>query len=284
MLQFAHTAVVVALAALLGALALVATGSGAWMRPLEAPLLFSPRPVDRDSLRALFAGKRTIQEVKIATPDGVTLRGWLKRPASVEGRRYPLVIVYGGVRHEVSDFVLRSSAPKGWGWLVVNYRGFGLSGGVPSEASVVSDAKLVYDWAAARPDVDPANIVVLGRSLGTYVAVAVAAARHARAAILATPFDSLAALGEARLPAMPVEWLLGGHYDSAALAPRISIPALFVLAEDDRVTPVENGRALEAAWGGLTRAVLLHGATHFGIEYRDDFWKSVRSFLATLPR
>ncbi len=282
--NFARTIAVVSLAALLGALALIGTGTGAWLRPLEAPLLFSPRPVDKDWLRSLFASDQAIEDVRLVTPDGVTLRGWLKRPRVAPGGRYPLVIVYGGVRHEVSDFVRRSAAPKNWGWLVVNYRGFGLSDGVPSEARVVSDAKLIYDWAAARPDVDSGNIVVLGRSLGSYVAVAVAAARHARAAILATPFDSFAALGEARFPALPVEWLLGGHYDSAALAPRISVPALFVLAERDQITPVQNGRALAAAWGGLKRTVLLRGATHFGIEARADFWRSVGAFLATLRR
>jgi pimeloyl-ACP methyl ester carboxylesterase len=192
------------------------------------------------------------------------------------------VIVYGGVRREISEFVNGADAGSQWGWLMVNYRGFGLSEGAPSEHHVVEDAKQVYDWAAARPDVDAANIVVLGRSLGTYVAVAVAAARHARAAILATPFDSFAALGETRYPGLPVDWLVGGRYDSAALAPQVSVPALFLLAENDDVTPAENGRALARLWGGLTKTVLLHGATHFGIERREDFWRSVRDYLGSL--
>ncbi|MBV8030203.1 MAG: alpha/beta hydrolase, partial [Betaproteobacteria bacterium] len=174
--------------------------------------------------------------------------------------------------------------PDDWGWLVVNYRGFGLSEGAPSEAHALEDAKLVYDWAVARPDVDASNIVVLGRSLGTYVAVAVAAAREVRAAILATPFDSFAAIGEKRLPELLVEWLVGGHYDSAALAPRISAPALFVLAEKDEITPAENGRALASRWGGLARTVLLPGATHLGVERRDDFWRSVAGFLRSVKR
>ncbi len=277
-----RTISVVVLAAALGAGALAGAGSGVLLAPLEAPLLFSPRPVDKDWLRSAFAAQQGVEDVSIVTPDGVTLRGWLKRPAIPAGKRYPLVIVYGGIRREVSDFLRRADAPRDWGWLVVNYRGFGLSEGAPTEAHVVEDAKLVYDWAAARKDVDPANIVLLGRSLGTYVAVAVAAARQARAAILATPFDSFVALGEKRFPGLPVQWLVGGHFDSAALAPAVSVPALFVLAEDDDVTPVENGRALAGLWGGLTRTVTLKGATHFGIERRDDFWRSVRGFLAGL--
>jgi pimeloyl-ACP methyl ester carboxylesterase len=277
-----HTVAAVTLAALLGAAALNYGASGALLAPLEERLLFSPRAVDKDWLRSAFASQHSIEEVALVTPDGVTLRGWLKRPNVRAGKRYPLVIVYGGVRREVSDFVRRANAPGDWGWLVVNYRGFGLSEGAPSEQHVLEDAKLVYDWAAARPDVDASSIVVLGRSLGTYVAVAVAAARHARAAILATPFDSFVALGEKRFPSLPVEWLIGGRYDSAALAPKVSVPALFLLAENDDVTPVENGRALASLWGGLTKTVLLRGATHFGIERRDDFWRSVGDYLGSL--
>jgi len=276
-----RTVSVVTVAAVLGATGLAWTGGGAMLDPLEARVLFSPRPVDKEWLHSLVSGQKRVEEVTLVTPDGVTLRGWLKRPRAVAAKRYPLVIVYGGVRREVSEFVRRADAPD-WGWLVVNYRGFGLSEGTPSEKHVLDDAKLIYDWAAARPDVDPHNIVVLGRSLGTYVAVAVAAAREARAAILATPFDSFAALGERRFPGWPVEWLLGGRYDSAALAPRISAPALFVLAENDDVTPAENGRALQRLWGGLTKAVVLRGASHFGIERRDDFWRSVGDYLSTL--
>jgi pimeloyl-ACP methyl ester carboxylesterase len=279
-----RTVAVVTVAAVLGAGALGYGSSGTLLDPLEERLLFSPRPVDKQSLRALFASQRSIEEVSIVTPDGVTLRGWLKRPNVRPGKRFPLVIVYGGVRREVSDFVPRAQAPGNWGWLVVNYRGFGLSEGAPSEQHVLEDAKLIYDWAAARPDVDGANIVVLGRSLGTYVAVAVAAARHARAAILATPFDSFVALGEKRFPSLPVEWLVGGRYDSAALAPRILVPALFLLAENDDVTPMENGRALASVWGGITQTVLLRGASHFGIERRDDFWRSVAAYLGSLRR
>jgi pimeloyl-ACP methyl ester carboxylesterase len=252
------------------------------VEPLEARLLFSPWPVDRDRLQALASPRERIEEVRLTMPDGITLHGWLKRPAVRPAQGYPLVIVYGGVRREVSEFVRHSHAPREWGWLVVNYRGFGLSEGAPSGHAVVEDAKRIYDWAAARPDVDARNIVVLGRSLGTHVAVAVAAARQARAAILATPFDSFAALAERHLPATLADWVLAGRYDPASLAPLISVPALFVLAENDTVTPAENGRALASRWGGVTKTVLLAGAGHGGIERRDEFWRSVGAFLTTL--
>lgn len=249
---------------------------------IEQRLVFDPIPADSEMLRSV-ALAYDVQEVHLTMPDGVVLHGWLKRPERLrQGERYPLVIVYGGVRREISEFVQHAHAPGRWGWLMVNYRGFGLSGGVPSERAVLEDSKRVYDWAAAQPDVDAGNIVLLGRSLGSYVAVTVAAARRARAAILATPFDSAVALGEKRFPLLPVRWFVGERFNPVSFAPGILVPALFVLAENDEITPAENGRALATQWGGLKELVMLRGATHSGIEEREEFWGSVGNFLKSL--
>jgi hypothetical protein len=250
---------------------------------IEQRLVFDPIPVDAQLLQSI-AATQGVEEVRLTTPDGVQLHGWLKRPERLRaGEKYPLVIVYGGVRREISEFV-QQAPPGRWGWLMVNYRGFGLSGGVPSSRAVLEDSKLVYDWAAARADVDATNIVLLGRSLGSYVAVTVAAARRARGAILATPFDSAVALGEKRFPLLPVRWFVGDRFDSVSYAPTISMPALFVLAENDEITPAENGRALAQKWGGLKELVMLRGATHSGIEAREEFWGSVGDFLKKISQ
>jgi pimeloyl-ACP methyl ester carboxylesterase len=250
---------------------------------IEQRLVFDPIPVDAQVLKGI-AATHGVEEVRLTTPDGVQLHGWLKRPERLRpGEKYPLVIVYGGVRREISEFV-QQAPPGRWGWLMVNYRGFGLSGGVPSSRAVLEDSKMVYDWAAARADVDASNIVLLGRSLGSYVAVTVAATRRARAAILATPFDSAVALGEKRFPLLPVRWFVGNRFDPVSYAPTISMPALFVLAENDEITPAENGRALAQKWGGLKELVMLRGATHSGIEAREEFWGSVGEFLKKIAQ
>jgi pimeloyl-ACP methyl ester carboxylesterase len=192
------------------------------------------------------------------------------------------VIIYAGVGQEVSELVRLAHASGQWGWLMINYRGFGLSGGSPSERTVLGDAKRIYDWAATRPDIDATNIVVLGRSLGSYVAIAVAAARKVRAAILATPFDSAAALGEEHLHGLPLGWLVKTRYNPGLMAPLVSVPALFLLAEKDDVTPVKNGLALARRWGGAVKTVMMPGIGHSGIERYEQFWGSIGDFLATL--
>jgi pimeloyl-ACP methyl ester carboxylesterase len=260
--------------------ALLASGCNLVLDPIEQRFLFRPRSSYPEYLMSVASHERGIEEVRIKTRDGVTLHGWLKHPdVARPGQRFPLVIVFGGVRRETSWLIDRGEKPERWGWLFINYRGFGLSEGEASERVLLEDAILIYDYASARADVDPSKIVVLGRSLGTYFSVALARARQVRGAILATPFDSFAALGVERYPWLPVGLLLNGRYDAAAIAPNIKVPALFVLAERDDVTPAARGAALAIAWGGPQRTVTLAGARHFGIERRDEFWNAVGEFL-----
>lgn len=264
-------------------ISIVLVGCAAMLEPLEQRLLYRPWSADPSYLASIASPENGLEEVRLTTPDGVRLHGWLKHPpAAQRSERFPLVIVFGGVRRETSWMINQGRKPGRWGWLFINYRGYGLSEGEPSERVVLEDAKLVYDYAAARPDVDASSIVLLGRSLGSYVAVVVAAERKTRGAILATPFDSFAALGAERYPYLPVGLLLNGHYDAAAIAPTVTAPALFVLAENDDVTPVVNGEALARAWGGPHRIVTLPYARHYGIERRDEFWLAVSEFLRSV--
>lgn len=261
----------------------ILSGCAALLEPLEQSLLYRSRPASAERFAAILERDTGVEEVRITAADGVQLHGLLKRaPGAAPGARYPLVIVFGGVARETSWMVSWGDKPAEWGWLLVNYRGYGLSEGTPSERAILADSKLIYDWAAARADVDPAGIVVLGRSLGAHFAVALAAERPVRAVILATPFDSLAAIGDKRYPLMPTGALLNGRYEPAALAPKISVPALFVLAENDDVTPVEHGQALAAAWGGPKTVVTLAGTGHRMVEWRQEYWRALSDFLREL--
>ena len=266
--------------ALLGAGSVGVTACNLVLEPIEQRFLFRPWSSDQARLARVASRERGIEEVRLTTSDGVQLHGWLKHPEVAKpGQRFPLVIVFGGVRRETSWLIERGDKPERWGWLFINYRGFGLSEGAASERVLLDDASLIYDYAAARPDVDPSGIVVLGRSLGSYFSVALARERQVRGAILATPFDSFAALGAERYPWLPVGLILNGRYDAAAIAPEIKVPALFVLAERDDVTPAARGAALADAWGGPQRVITLAGARHYGIERRNEFWDAVSEFL-----
>src|SRR3989441_11214182 len=134
----------------LAAAALIGAGCMApLLEPLEPQLVFRPRAIDESHKRAL-AGASRIEEVRLVTPEGYLLHGWLKRPERwTPGKPHALVIVYGGVGQEVSQVVSPAHASAGWGWLVINYRGFGLFEGSPHEPPVLRDATPTLDGACA---------------------------------------------------------------------------------------------------------------------------------------
>jgi hypothetical protein len=167
----------------------------------------------------------------------------------------------------------------GVGWLLVDYRGYGASEGSPSERALVADALAFYDHAAGLPGVDPGRILAFGRSLGSGVAVALAAERPLRALVLATPFDSLAAVAKRYYWYLPVDWMLKHRFDSVKLAPGLKQPLLCLVAERDEVIPPVHAETLYAAWGGAKRKVVLRGAYHNETDGAPAFWPEIRRFI-----
>ena len=221
-------------------------------------------------------------EVTIGAADGLKLHGWLVRPAGAE--RAPLVVYFGGNAEEASHMLeaigdtTRGDTP-GVAWLIVNYRGYGASEGSPSQVSLVADALAQYDYAAKLPAVDTDRIFAFGRSLGSGVAVQLAAHRPLRGVILVSPYDSLAAVAKRYYWYLPVDWMLKHRFDSIGVAPQMKPPLLCFIAERDDVIPPEHAERLFAAWGGPKRRILLGGASHNTTDSAAGFWPSVQEFL-----
>ena len=251
---------------------------------LQDGLLFFPQPIEPGRREMLARRAPLVEEVRIAAEDGTELHGWLARPegrGAAEGaRRFPLVIYFGGNAEEVSRLVDDPARPREWGWLLVNYRGYGLSEGKPGEAALVSDAQRIYDFAAARADVDAARIVVFGRSLGSGVAVQLAAARPMAGAILVSPYDSMVRVAQHHYPVLPVALLLRHRFDSMAHAPGLEVPLLCLAAEHDHVIPSAHASRLVEAWKGPKRIRVLPGTGHNDIGGHPDYWREVGAFLA----
>jgi pimeloyl-ACP methyl ester carboxylesterase len=153
----------------------------------------------------------------LKTRDGITLRGWLDVPAPTGP--HPLLLYFGGNKDEVSNWMLMRHQAPDWAWASLNYRGYGASEGEPSQTALVADAQAVFDALAADPRIDPKRIVVIGRSLGSGVAVQLAAKRPLQALILITPYDSMLSVAAEKYPYLPIRWMLRHPFDSIALAP-----------------------------------------------------------------
>lgn len=230
--------------------------------------LHSPRAAE---LERLYPGSAW----QLRAADGVMLRGWLDIPQG----KPPLLLYLGGNGDEVSRWMALRKQLPGWAWATLNYRGYGASEGEPSEQALVADTLKAFDALAADPRIDTTRIVVIARSLGTGVAVQLAAQRPVAALILATPYDSIADVAAGRYPWLPVRWLLQHPFDSLAFAPSLQLPTLMLLAEHDETIRHPHSARLAAAWGGPYRLTTVPGTTHDDITWQPHFWQEVEDFL-----
>jgi fermentation-respiration switch protein FrsA (DUF1100 family) len=241
----------------------------------QESLLFYPPPA---LARPVAPASVKLEDVALPMRDGTRLAGLLAIPDGVE--KPPLVIYFGGNAEEVTAYAPEAPALYGpRAALFVNYRGYGASAGRPGEAALVGDGAEIYDWAAKRTDLDASRIALHGRSLGTGVAVQVAAARPARCVVLTSPFES--ALGVARelYPWLPVAWLLRHPFDSAARAPSIKVPALIVTGSADTVIRPHHSEKLASVWGGKVERLSLEGFGHNDLDLHPGYARAIRSFL-----
>ena len=239
---------------------------------LQDSLIFLPRPHSAAEHRGIAERHPQVGDVFLDAPDGARLHAWHVKVAAGA----PLVLYFGGNAEDVSW--LLDELPRrdtGAEWLLVDYRGYGASDGRPSERSLTQDAFLWYDYAAKSS----AHLYAAGRSLGSGVAVQLAAQRRLDGVILITPFDSLVAVGARHYPFLPVQWLLRHRFASLDLAPRMAAPLLCIVGTEDGIIPPEHARRLYDAWAAPKRWVALV-AGHNTIDEHPQYWASVRAFIA----
>ena len=247
---------------------------------LQGHLIFL-RPPLADGDRHEVGLLRGTTEIRITAYDGTQLHGWLRHTVE-EPHPRGLVIYFGGNAEEVSGQMHDAPMLAPWSIAAVNYRGYGLSEGSPSEEALTEDALVVYDWFAKRKDIDADRIVVFGRSLGSGVAAQLAAKRPVRAVVLVSPFDSLRSIARKQYPIVPVSLLLEHPFDSLARASGIESPLLVVAGEHDTLIPPEYSRRLHDAWLGPKRWVLLPDSGHNDIHTRPEYWPAIRELLASV--
>ncbi len=239
-------------------------------------LIFHPQPPPGSppSAREL-----AISEVTVPTADGLQLRGWLARPASGGDRPLPLVIYFGGNAEEVSPMAMLAGELPGWALLALNYRGYGGNPGNPSEQALCADALAIHGWATRRTDVDATRVVAFGRSLGSGLAVYLAAERPLAGVVLVTPYDSLRAVAQKLYPYAPVALLLKHRFESAERAPRIATPLLVLAAGRDAVVPIRHAHALYERWQGPKTWREFAHAGHNDLDTDPGYWRAVADFL-----
>ncbi len=197
------------------------------------------------------------ESVEIATPDGERLAA-LHSPATA-GK--PTVLIFGGNGDSIANygFLADNLAGRGHGVLAVSYRGYPGSTGAPSETGLLVDGLAAFDWLADRTQ---GPIVLLGRSLGSGVAVNTAAERQVAALLLVSPFLSVQAIASALYPYLPVSLLIRDSFRSDLRIERVSAPKLFLHGDLDGVVPLASGRALYDLASGPKQFSIQRGRGH----------------------
>ena len=240
-------------------------------------LIFFPQPLTKDPLKTNTGA--AIEEVTLVTASQVKLNGWLVKAATTQTPA-PLLIYFGGNAEEVSWLASTAGQYAGWSLLMFNYRGYGRSEGRPGEAELFADALQIYDYAASRAP--GGRVAVMGRSLGSGVAVYLAAERPVAGAVLISPYDSIESVAKGIYPFLPIGLMLKHRFDSIARAPGIKVPLLCLVASDDRVIPRVHSERLYAAWGGKKQWQAIPHTAHDDIAGEPGYWTAIAEFLRDL--
>jgi uncharacterized protein len=139
---------------------------------------------------------------------------------------------------------LRSISSDGTGLVALSYRGYAGSTGQPSEQGLLLDAAAAYAFTTARYGAD--RIVAWGFSLGTGVAVALAATQPVGKLILEAPYTSITDIAALRYPMVPVRWLIRDRFQSDQRIERVTAPLLVMHGGRDGVIPIAFGERLFA--------------------------------------
>lgn len=159
---------------------------------------------------------------------------------------------------------------------LLNYRGYGGSSGKPSQRALFGDALALFDEVHRKyPDVE-----VVGRSLGSGIAVYLASVRPVSRLVLVTPFNSIQEIAASLYPYFPIRWLLLDKYESWRFAPRVNAPTLLIAAEHDEVIPrASTERLLSHFASGVASLVVLDGTSHNTIDDSPEYLPLLRGSL-----
>ncbi len=243
---------------------------------ISRKLLYFPVKADPEYLAQITARIPEAEAIRIPVGKTTVLHGWLvtKDPA-----RLSTVFYFGGNAEEVSvnlnDFSDRLNANV----ILVNYRGYGQSGGSPTEDRLKSDALAIFDHMADRLGLDPARCAAWGRSLGSSMAAWLALERGLGKLILTCPFDSIQAVAGAYYPSWLVNLVLEDRHRTIDFARQITCPALILVAPDDEVISYRHTHRLYERLSGPKQLVPVHGAGHNTISSFDAYFNAVNTFL-----
>lgn len=261
------------LLALAGAYLLICIGA----RVLHRYFIYIPDGT-RHAPEAL--GLLDVQEVTLTAPGGVKLIAWY---AAADAGKPTFLYFTGnaGCAGTRVDKIKRIQA-NGYGVFMLNYRGYGGSGGWPSETKNVADAVLAYDWLHKR-GIPADDIIAYGESLGTGVANQMALQRSLKALVLESPFTSAVEIGRQAWWFLPLQLIIVDQYRTIDYIGQVRAPLYIVHGARDNVIPVQHAREVYAAANDPKKLVIVPRGEHNNL-YEHGAFEKVRELLEDFIR
>ncbi len=222
--------------------------------------------------------------VRFTNADGLSLEGLTVRPESIPPHASEYWILFcpgagNSIHLRRVQAQLLQLAGIGYNVLALDYRGFGRTAGVPTEAGLYEDGLAAYRYLTTTLRVPPSRVILAGRSLGSAVAVELATRVPSAGALLLSPIESVPATGALLYPWVPVNLLARNRFDSIEKAARIRVPIVLVHATNDRLVPIAAARRLFARIPGPKLMVETAGGhTRAGFNPVDELANALSRF------
>jgi len=234
--------------------------------------------------RALTATPANIgldyEDVSLETSDGVEIHGWY-----VPGRSDKVLLFFhgnaGNVSHRLES--IRQFHGLGLTVLIIDYRGYGQSGGKASEKGTYRDADSSWRYLTQVRGIAANNIVIFGRSLGASVAAQLASKQEPLALIVESSFMSVPEIAQELYPWLPARWLSRLKHATRDYVRDVNCPVLVIHSRDDEIIPFRHGEGIHAA-ANEPRTLLELTGTHNDAFIRDErtYLTGIREFLSRL--
>lgn len=247
-------------------------------RLLSRKLLYYPAPMAPGREKTLAGLAPSVIPFSLDAGNKVTLQGWIIQK---DMDRLPVLFYFGGNAEEVSLNIEAYLARVRANVVLVNYRGYGRSGGAPREADLKADALRLFDRIAGDYHLKPVNCAAWGRSLGSSIAAYLALNRNLGRLILTCPFDSIEAVAAGYYPGFLVRAALTDRHRTTDFSAGITCPTLVLAASDDEVIPAQRTKALYESLNCPKTLAVIPNSGHNTISEAEGYYDAVAGFLET---
>jgi len=247
---------------------------------LQGRMLYLPNTPGRALIATPLDAGMDYQDVSFETADGVALHGWF-----VAGRTSQVLLFFhgnaGNISHRLDS--IRQLHDLGLSVLIIDYRGFGQSGGKTGEKGFYQDAEAAWRYLTEDRAYAATDIIIFGRSLGGSVASWLAAQHQPRALVVESSFTSVPDVAADLYPWLPVRLLSRFNHATRDYVRDVHSPLLVIHSRDDEIIPFHHGESIFAAANEPRKLLVLRGS-HNDAFLRDEhaYIQGMQKFLRSL--